>query len=59
MNDEFKGKIISELVVLRSKMYSLVDVDGKENKKQKESIMGLLGAQGIKNLLMFYLEENG
>ena len=59
MNDEFKGKIISELVALRSKMYSLVDVDGKENKKQKESIMGLLGAQGIKNLLMFYLEENG
>ena len=44
MNNEFKGKIISELVVLRSKMYSLVDVDGKENKKQKESIMGLLGA---------------
>ena len=44
MNDEFKGKIISELVVLRSKMYSLVDVDGKENKKQKESIMGLFGA---------------
>ena len=44
MNDEFKGKIISELVVLRSKMYSLVDVDGKENKKQKESIMRLLGA---------------
>ena len=27
MNDEFKGKIISEFVVLRSKMYSLVDVD--------------------------------
>ena len=44
MNDEFKGKIISELVVLRSKMCSLVDVDRKENKKQKESIMGLLGA---------------
>ena len=44
MNDEFKGKIISELVALRSKMYSLVDVDGKENKKQKESIMGLSGA---------------
>ena len=35
MNDIFKGKIISEFVVLISKMYSLVDVDGKENKKTK------------------------
>ena len=35
MKDEFKGKIISEFVELKSKMYSLVDVDGEENKKAK------------------------
>ena len=31
MNDEFKGKIISEFVGLKSKMYSLIDVDNEEN----------------------------
>ena len=35
MKGEFKGKIISEFVGLKSKMYSLVDVDGEENKKAK------------------------
>ena len=35
MTDEFKGEIISEFVGLKSKMYSLVSVDGKENKKLK------------------------
>ena len=35
--DEFKGKIIIELVGLNSKMYSLIHVDGKENKKGKRS----------------------
>ena len=35
MKDEFKGNIISEFARLKSKMYSLVDVDGKANKKAK------------------------
>ena len=39
---EFKGQIISEFVGLNSKMYSLIPVEGKEIKKQKESIKILL-----------------
>ena len=35
MKDEFKGKLISDVFVLKSKMYSLVDVDREENKKAK------------------------
>ena len=35
MKDEFKGKIISEFVGLKSNMYSLVSVDNEENKKAK------------------------
>ena len=35
IKDEFKGKIISEFVGLKSKMYSLVDVDGEKNKNAK------------------------
>ena len=37
MKDEFKGKIISEFFALKSKMYSLIDVDNEENKKSKRS----------------------
>ena len=35
MKDEFKGKMISEFVGLKTKMYSLIYVDSKENKKAK------------------------
>ena len=33
MKDEFKGKIISEFVELKSKIYSLINADGEESKK--------------------------
>ena len=35
MNDEFKGKIISEFAGLKSKMYSLISVDNEEVTKAK------------------------
>ena len=35
MKDEFKGKKISEFVGLKSKMYSLIDVDDEEVKRSK------------------------
>ena len=35
MKDEFKGKIISEFVGLKSKMYSLISVDNVEVTKAK------------------------
>ena len=42
MKNEFKGKIISEFVGLKSNMYSLVDVDGKENKQPKRVNRGVV-----------------
>ena len=35
MKDEFKGKIISELAGLKSKMFSLISVDNEEVTKAK------------------------
>ena len=35
MNDEFKGRIISEFVGFKSKMYSLISVDDEEVTKAK------------------------
>ena len=35
MKDESEEKIIIDFVGLKSKMYSLIDVDGKENKRAK------------------------
>ena len=55
MKDELKGKINSESVGLKSKMYSLIDADNEEKKKQNESTKMLLRKWDIRNLLMFCL----
>ena len=47
-NEKFKGKIISEFVGLKSKMYSLVNVDGEEIKKAKEVNKSVVKTQDIK-----------
>ena len=57
MNDEVKGKMISEFVELKSKMYSLVIANSKEIKKQKTSIKILLKTRTKKNTLMFCLTK--
>ena len=62
---EFKGEIISDFVGLKSKMCSLVNVDGKKNKKAKTVNRNVVKTQGIKtqgiknlNLLIFCLIKN-
>ena len=54
IKDEFRGTIIGEFIGLKSKMYSLVDVDGEENKKAKGVNKSIVRSISIKNLLMFY-----
>ena len=51
MKDEFKGNMISEFIVLNSKMYSLIAVDVEEVKKANEVNKNVL--KNIKNLLVF------
>ena len=54
MKEDFKGRIISEFVGLKSKMYSLIDVDNKEATKTK----GVNKKIRYKNLLMFCSIKN-
>ena len=51
IKDEFGGRIISEFVGLKSKMYSLVDVDGEKNKKAKGVNSGVI--RGISHKKFF------
>ena len=48
MKDEFKGKIISEFVGLKSNIYSLISADGEEVTKAK----GVNKKKNIKDLLV-------
>ena len=49
MKDEIKGKIVSEFVRLKSKMYSLIVVASKEIKKGNGVNKMLLQTSNIKN----------
>ena len=51
MKDELKGKVISDFVGLKSKMYSLISVYNEEFTKAK----GVNKEKDIKNLLVFCL----
>ena len=55
MKDEFKGKIISAFVGLKSKIYSSIDVDNEENKKAKGVKINCIKLEPIKFLMFFYL----
>ena len=51
--DESEEKIIIDFIRLKSKMYSLIDVDGKENKRAKR--IKSVVVENIKNIVMFCL----
>ena len=53
MKDESEEKIIIDFIRLKSKMYSLIDVDGKENKRAKR--IKSVVVENIKNIVMFCL----
>ena len=53
VKDEVKGKIISEFVKLKSKMYSLIVESSKEINKAKGVNKNVVKNIGIKNMLMF------
>ena len=53
MKDVPKGKTIDEFVELKSKMYSIKDIDGKENKKPKGIDQNIFKTQNIKNIFRF------
>ena len=55
IKNEFKGKLISEFIGLKSKMYSLIAVDSEEVKKAKGMDKNVVKKISIKNLLMFCL----
>ena len=54
MKNEFGGIIVCEFVVLKSKMYSIKKIDGKEHNTAKGVILQL-NLINLVNLKMFYL----
>ena len=53
MKDEFGGKIVCQFVGLKSKMYSLKKIDGKNVMQQKEGVL----QQSLMISKMFYLTK--
>ena len=54
IKDEFRGNIISEFVGLKSKIYSLVDVDGEEIKKAKVVNKNVKNTRHKEFVVLFY-----
>ena len=53
MKDESEGKIIDEYVGLKSRMYSMKNIDGKESNTAKEWILQV----SLVNLKTLYLKK--